>query len=118
VSVRTAPRRKTPLPWQLPTADINDADIFAVIAFAEARADEHQQRRAWAFIRTLAGADRMSFWPAPEGDRATCFAEGKRWVADQLRRISRLTPSGIDLRDEPPAMPGANESTTEVTDVS
>ncbi len=99
------PRRKTPMPWIL--AHPEDADIFAVQALAEGRADAHSQRRAWEFIRDrLCGGEIMSFWPGGEdGRRATDFAEGKRWVAIQLRRIARLTPSGTSLRDDPPPMP-------------
>jgi hypothetical protein len=90
---------------------VEDADIFAIQALAECRADEHQQRRAWSFIRErLCAGDTMSFWPgAEDGRRATDFAEGKRWVAIQLRRISRLVPSEVNVRDEPPAMPAQGE---------
>lgn len=106
-----SPAKRTPLPWILPP--VTDADIFAVQALADGRADAHAQRRAWSFIRELASADRMSFWPGGEdGRRATDFAEGKRWVADQLRRISRLRPAGFDPRGEPPPMPTQDEPTT------
>jgi hypothetical protein len=41
---------------------------------------------------------RMTFWAGGEdGRRATDFAEGKRWVGLQLRRIEKLRP---DHRDE------------------
>jgi hypothetical protein len=99
---------KTLLPWQLPP--IEDADIFAVQAFARGAAGEAEQLRAWAVIRRIAGADRMSFWPGGEdGRRATDFAEGKRWLADQMRRLSRLKPAEVSSRGEPPPMPGANQ---------
>jgi hypothetical protein len=40
----------------------------------------------------------MTFWPGGEdGKRATDFAEGKRWVGVQLRRIEKLRP---DHRNE------------------
>lgn len=103
---RTARTKQPPtlLPWKL--AHLTDVEIFAIKAFAGGQADERQQLQAWAAIRTLAGADKMSFWPGGEdGRRATDFAEGKRFVADQLRRISRLQPAKVDSRDEPPPMP-------------
>lgn len=96
------------MPWQLPL--LEDADIYAVQALAKGIAGEAEQLRAWAFIRKLAAADLMSFWPgAEDGRRATDFAEGKRWVADQLRRVSRLRPAEVSSRGEPPPMPGSNE---------
>lgn len=104
----TKPRAKTPQPWQLPV--LEDADIFAVQALAQGVGGKAEQLRAWAFIRKLAAADLMSFWAGGEdGRRATDFAEGKRWVADQLRRISRLKPAAVSSRDEPPPMPQPKE---------
>lgn len=99
---------KTPLPWKLPP--IEDADIFAIQAFSKGIAGEAEQLRVWAVLRKLAGADAMSFWPGGEdGRRASDFAEGKRWVADQMRRLSRLKPAQVSSRGEPPPMPGANQ---------
>ena len=84
-------------PWHLMRLD--DADIFAVQAVAQGVANEAQQQRAYDLIvRTLCETDRMTFWPGGEdGRRATDFAEGKRWVGLQLRRIEKLRP---DHRDE------------------
>lgn len=102
-----ARRRKTRFPWVLPIDDIEPADISAVKALAEGTADANAQRRVWKFIREIAAADRMSYWPGgDDGRRATDFAEGKRFVADQLRRIQRMVPGRFDPRDEPPPMPG------------
>lgn len=99
---------RTPKPWELLPHQLTDAGVFAIQALATGTADANQQAIAWAFIReTLCGAETMSFWPGGEdGRRATDFAEGKRWVAAQLRRISRLRPKTIDSRGAPPAMPG------------
>lgn len=101
----SAPRRpKTQLPWQLPP--VEDAEIFAVQAIARGKAGEAEQLRFWAFLQRFCGCDRMSFFPGGEdGRRATDFAEGRRWVGDQLRRISRLTPAEADSRGAPPPMP-------------
>ena len=101
----SAPR--TRLPWQLPVGDIPHSAVVALKALEQGTADEFQQREAWAYIREqLCDVDKMSFWPGGEdGRRATDFAEGKRWVGDQLRRIVRFKPEKIDPRGEPPAMP-------------
>lgn len=79
-------------PWQIPP--IEDADIFALQAVARGIANEGQQRAAWDFItRILCRPDVMTFQPGGhEGERATSFAEGKRWVATQLRRFEKMRP--------------------------
>ena len=100
-----APRRKKPQaeqpawPWQLPPG-IENADIFALQALERGAANASQQQRAIAFVeRRLCATDRMSFYPGGEdGKRASDFAEGKRWVGTQLRRLLKLRP---DHRGEP-----------------
>lgn len=84
-------------PWQMPR--IEDADIFALQAVAGGTANTAQQQRAYAYVvRILCETDRMTFWPGGEdGKRATDFAEGKRWVGIQLRRIEKMRP---DHRNE------------------
>jgi hypothetical protein len=86
-------------PWQSPRLD--DAVIFALQAVAKGIANDEQQRRAYEYVvRVLCETDRMTFWPGgDDGRRATDFAEGKRWVGLQLRRIEKLRP---DHRDEMP----------------
>jgi hypothetical protein len=95
------PRRKSQpdRPWQMP--HIEDADIFALQAVAKGIANDAQQQRAYDYVvRALCEPDRMTFWPGGEdGKRATDFAEGKRWVGVQLRRIEKMRP---DHRDEIP----------------
>lgn len=114
--------KRTLLPWQtgaIPSEAIEHADVYAVQALAEGRAGPAEQARVWAFLQRFCGCGRMSFWPGGEdGRRATDFAEGKRFVGDQLRRIAHLRPSSIPSRGEPPPMPGpqAEVPTTEVTD--
>lgn len=108
MSLKRGLARKTPLPWQLPV--LTHSEIVAIQQLEQGAADQYQQRVAWACIREkLCGAEIMSFWPGEDGRRATDFHEGKRWVALQLRRISRLKPAGVDERGAPPAMPGEAE---------
>ena len=79
-------------PWQM--LRMVDVDIFALQAVAKGIANDAQQMRAFDYIvRVLCETDRMTFWPGGEdGKRATDFAEGKRWVGLQLRRIEKLRP--------------------------
>jgi hypothetical protein len=89
-----APRSKSQpdRPWQMPRTE--DADIFAIQAVANGTASDAQQQRAYDYVvRILCETDRMTFWPGGEdGKRATDFAEGKRWVGLQLRRIEKMRP--------------------------
>jgi hypothetical protein len=87
-------------PWQMPR--VADADIFALQAVAAGEANAAQQQRAFdCVVRILCETDRMTFWPgipgtAEDGRRATDFAEGKRWVGLQLRRIEKMRPDHGD----------------------
>ena len=91
------PKSQPDRPWQMP--QIEDADIFALQAVAKGIANNAQQQRVYEYVvRTLCETDRMTFWPGGEdGKRATDFAEGKRWVGVQLRRIEKMRP---DPRNE------------------
>jgi hypothetical protein len=90
------PKSQPERPWQMPR--ITDADIFALQAVANGEANAAQQQRAYDYVvRTLCETDRMTFWPgADDGRRATDFAEGKRWVGLQLRRIEKMRPDPRD----------------------
>jgi hypothetical protein len=91
------PKSQPDRPWQSP--HLEDADIFALQAVAKGIANDAQQKRAFDYVvRVLCETDRMTFWPGGEdGRRATDFAEGKRWVGVQLRRVEKLRP---DHRNE------------------
>jgi hypothetical protein len=90
------PKSRPDRPWQIPRID--DADIFALQAVANGTASSAQQQRAFEYVvRSLCETDRMTFWPgAEDGKRATDFAEGKRWVGLQLRRIEKMRPDDRD----------------------
>jgi len=101
-------------PWS-PVVITEDADIYALQAVAAGNASSGQQQRAIAFIRNaICEGERLSFMPGGEdGRRATDFAEGKRFVAVQIRRILNMRPTVIKTNGAPPAMPGqASESST------
>ena len=111
-----APRRRTPVsgqapwPWQIPIG-IENADIFALQALERGTANAAQQKRAVAFIEVvLCAADRMSFYPGGEdGKRASDFAEGKRWVGSQLRRLLKLRPDHNGRAMVEPPLPAVDE---------
>jgi len=121
-SAAKARRKALPLrqAWELPAGWPEEwtSEIVAVQAWEQGTADEFQQRLAFKFvIGVLSNTDAMTFHPGgPEAERASCFAEGVRWVGRQLRMVARLKPKSVDLRGEPPAMPGANKS--EVSDAA
>lgn len=95
------PKVQAAHPWQVPPTE--PADVFALQALAKGIANQSQQQRAWDYItRVLCETDRMTFWPGGEdGKRATDFAEGKRWVGVQLRRIEKMRPETRESRENP-----------------
>lgn len=77
-------------PWKPSNYEIEDAG--AIQALLRGEAMPHQQQRALTYIiETLCGTYDMSFRPA--GDRDTCFAEGKRFVGNQLVKLSKINLS-------------------------
>lgn len=101
---RALAQKQAAWPWQIPIG-IENADIFALQAIERGTANASQQKRAIAFIeRDLCATDRMSFYPGgDDGRRASDFAEGKRWVGGQLRRLLKLRPDhGGRPSQEPP----------------
>lgn len=95
-------------PWS-PVSQFESADIFALQALKNGNASAAQQQRALEFIRNvICEGERLSFMPGGEdGRRATDFAEGKRFVSVQIRRVLNMRPATIDSRGAPPPMPTA-----------
>ena len=87
-----------PLPWDPPNA--GEQVVYAVRAFAQGKATDHQQRLLWEWLGYVTGTgdawSDLSFRPGgEEGRRHTDFAEGKRFVGLQLRK--QLHPSQTPL---------------------
>ena len=83
-------RSKVPPPW-LP-APYSDDVIWAVRAMHAGLANDVQQKLIWQWLMLVSGVDDLSFRPGgPEGDRDTVFAEGKRFVGFQMRKM--LSPA-------------------------
>lgn len=79
-------------PW-LP-ADYNAGDHRAVLAFSQGQATAAQQKIAWDWILYAAGHGDKSFRPGGlSGQRDTDFAEGKKWVAEQMLKLSKTNPA-------------------------
>jgi len=81
--------KKAPEPWSSFEAD--DADIAAIKALASGVASEGQQKQALSLIvNRICGTYDLSFRPGIDGERATCFAEGKRHVGNQIVRLTKI----------------------------
>lgn len=80
-------------PWNPP--DYEEETIYAVRAVYAGVANEGQQKLAWSWLMYVTGAGDefadMSYRPGPTGERDTVFAEGKRFVGLQFRKM--LHPS-------------------------
>lgn len=85
-------------PWRPVTVNVtptvaagllNKADAIAIRALAAGEAEPDQQKRALdAIITRIACADDMSFRADDHGGtRETDFAEGKRYVGLQIRKV-------------------------------
>lgn len=77
-------------PWIPPAYEL--ADVSALQALEKGTANADQQRRALAWIVNVAAArDEMSYRPgAEDGRRDTDFAEGRRFVGNQVVKLLRL----------------------------
>lgn len=74
--------------------DYTQADIYALKALQEGKADPAQQRRALDWIvNTAAGTYELSFRSdADGGERETAFAEGRRFVGLQVVKLVNMSP--------------------------
>lgn len=88
-------------PWRPPAYD--DADVAAIKALAAGNASESQQQRALAWVVNSASATYdLSFRPgASEGERATAFAEGRRFVGLQIVKMLKLRTRPQAEREQP-----------------
>lgn len=80
---------------------LNRAQANAIKAWAECKATPHQQKLVLEYVlHELSAVDGLSFRPDDRGgERETNFAEGRRFVGLQIRRIvlqpmADLVPKG------------------------
>lgn len=78
-------------PWEAADYDADGRIVYAVRALSEGKATDAQQKVVWEWMMYLTGAGErwqdLSFRYGPDGSRATDFAEGKRFVGLQLRKM-------------------------------
>ncbi len=89
------PRSKATAPWM--PVDYKKAEVAALQALRRGEANADQQIRAMEFILdTISDRNGMSYRPgALEGDRDTTFAEGRRFVGNQIVKLTKLPLSKI-----------------------
>jgi len=81
-------------PWH--PADYEVADIQAIQSLQAGNADEFQQRRALKWIVEVVSATYdQSFRPGSDGERDTCFAEGRRFVGLTIVKATKLNVSNL-----------------------
>lgn len=88
-------------PWEPP--DYDELVIYAIRAVHTGTANEGQQKLFWHWLQYASGADDISFRPGEGGERATSFAEGKRFLGQQLRKMLHpaLTPKAMNIVEQP-----------------
>jgi hypothetical protein len=85
--------------------EIRKADCVAIQALSTGKANEDQQKRAWAAILHICAINDLEFLPAEHGgERDSIFKSGMRHVGLQLRKltsfsVSVLTGDDNDRRD-------------------
>ena len=90
---------KASAPWMPVT--YKKADVAALQAMRRGEANADQQIRAMEFILdTICDRNGMSYRPGGlEGDRDTALAEGRRFVGNQIVKLTKLPLSKI--KDNP-----------------
>ena len=89
---------------------IRKADCVAIQAVAAGVANEDQQKRAFAAILHICGANDLAWMPEEHGgDRDTAFAAGKQHIGFQLKKLATVSLS---------ILTGENDGRRERTDQS
>jgi hypothetical protein len=86
-------KRKTIIaPWE--PLEIDEYDIRSIKAVAAGTASDTQQQHAFkVIVNKFCGTYDQSFRPGVDGQRATDFAEGKRFVGNRIvHTIKRTIP--------------------------
>lgn len=95
-----APKKPVTIPALQPVEWTN-ADANAAQAMERGDATAEQQRRFMAWLlHSAAGLNEVSYRPGGlEGDRDTAFAEGRRFVALQVRKLLLVNLAKIQERE-------------------
>ena len=94
------PRPKPqPEPWK--PVPYDKADCAAIQAVSRGEGTKDQQQRAIEWIIDIAcDRDGMSYRPGSEGRRDTDFAEGRRFVGNQVVKLQKIKLSIFDTEEE------------------
>lgn len=89
-----------------PQLYLTDSERAALRTLRDGCANEHQQKLAWkTIIEIVANVRGSSFFPGGiDGQRATDFNEGRRWVGRSLEEAAKFE-APVDPRGEPPEVP-------------
>ncbi len=91
------PQPKATAPWMPVSTVGKKADVAALQAMRRGEANADQQVRALEFIlETICDRNGMSFRPGSDGGRDTAFAEGRRFVGNQIVKLTKLPLSKIE----------------------
>ncbi len=72
------------------------ADVAALQAWGNGKATADQQIRAFGYVlKTICDLYGMSYRPGADGDRDTSFAEGRRFVGNQILAVANTPLSKI-----------------------
>ena len=72
-------------------------ELNAMYALSVGAATQGQQQLAWSWIvGALCRYHDVSYRPGVEGDRDTAFAEGRRFVAAEMIKMSRVNPGILE----------------------
>lgn len=74
------------------------ADVVAFQAIEKGEASPDQQKRVVEWLVSLTGLNDLSY--RPDSQRDTDFAEGKRFVGLQIRKMLILNPKALMLHTE------------------
>ena len=109
MTASTLPKKKgidgtadMPPPWQ--PASVIPADLYAIHALCKGDANADQQRRVVDFIRRATAVEEMEF--RPDGERASNFAAGKRFVGLQFFTLARAVMPERTTTAAPTRKPG------------
>lgn len=86
-------------PWNEPHYSKSDVVALQLVAAGKGT-DHHQKRVIDLLINKIAATYDLSFRPdALGGDRATAFAEGKRFVGAQVVKLLKADPTQYSKED-------------------
>jgi hypothetical protein len=64
-------------------------EIHAIKALVQGKASDHQQGLVVEWIARATGVTELEFRPGPDGDRASAFAGGKRFIGLQFFQTAK-----------------------------